>query len=256
MPAAKTTTAMIVARIGIPWLLVIVTPVLCQTAEPPLDLAKRVAQQEAETEAERNRYLYRQKLRVSEAETRGRYEETREILFLPDGRREDRMVGRPTSALQRLILTEEDFEDIRNIQPMLLTPETLPLYQTRFRGEEKLEEADCWVLEVKPRQVFQGQRYFEGLLYIDKSGLAVVRIEGQAVPPIYRNGKENLFPRFVTLRQKVDGKHWFPRLTWADDTLPFKSGGLRMKLEIRYEDYRRFGAESSITYEEPKPPRR
>lgn len=219
--------------------------------EPPPDLARRVAEREAETEAERLRYLYRQRVRVSEAANLGLYEEWREVIFLPSGQREERLLGPPVNRLKRLIMTPEDFEDIRQIQPMLLTPETLNLYQVRFRGEEQVDGVDCWVLEVQPRQIFAGQRYFEGLLFVEQDQLAVIRIDGKAVPPIYKGGKENLFPRFVTMRKKVDGRHWFPDLTWADDTLPFKSGPLRMRLEIRYEDYRRFGADSSITFSDP-----
>lgn len=218
-------------------------------------MAKRVAEREAATEAERSRYLYRQKMRVAEMDARGIYEETREVIFLAGGRREERLAGRPVQTLKRLILTEEDFSDLRNIQPLLLTPETLPAYQFRQRGDDVVDGIACWVLEMKPRQVFQGTRYFEGLLFVEKESFAVVRSEGRAVPPVYKDGRENLFPRFVTLRRKVDGRFWFPAFTWADDTLPFKSGPLRMRLEIRYEDYRRFEADSTITFEEPKPPR-
>jgi hypothetical protein len=111
------------------------------------------------------------------------------------------------------------------------------------------------VLQVRPRQILQGMRLFEGTLWAEKNGLNIVRIEGQAVPPVYtRVGdelSENLFPHFVTTRTELEG-HWFPTLTFADDTLPFRTGALRVRMTIRYKDYKRFGAESKITYEEPK----
>jgi hypothetical protein len=59
---------------------------------------------------------------------------------------------------------------------------------------------------------------------------------------------ENLFPRFTTVRQRIDGQHWFPVATIGDDTLPFRTGPIHMKLSIRYSDYKRFSAESNITF--------
>ena len=53
------------------------------------------------------------------------------------------------------------------------------------------------------------------------------------------------------MRQKV-GEYWFPVNSQGDDTLDFSSGPLRMKLTIRYLDYKRFGAESTITPDIPK----
>lgn len=224
--------------------------------EPPADLIRHVAQREAKNSEERAHYAYRQEVVLEDFPGRGqsgRYRETRDVIFSPEGERTERAVGATQSQLARLVLTPEDFEDIRNIQPLLLTPELLPRYAVRFRGEESIDGHDCWVLEVRPRQILQGMRLFEGMLWAEKSGLNIVRSEGQAVPPVYSHtgGKEseNLFPRFVTTRSLVDG-FWFPTLTFADDTLPFRSGPLRVKMSIRYKDYKRFGAESTITFEE------
>ena len=44
---------------------------------------------------------------------------------------------------------------------------------------------------------------------------------------------------------------WFPAVTFADDTLHFRSGPVREKLVIRYNDYKRFGSETKITFGEP-----
>ena len=78
-----------------------------------------------------------------------------------------------------------------------------------------------------------------------------MRLEGQAVPQIRTTRSENLFPRFTTIRKPVDGKHWFAVYTWADDTLAFRTGPQRIGLKIRYSDYKRFGAESTVTFGKP-----
>jgi len=224
--------------------------------DPPPGLVRKIAEREARNFDERSHYAYRQEVQLEDFPARapaGRYRETREVIFSPQGERTERLTGTPQSHLSRLVLTPEDFEDIRNIQPLLLTPELLPRYEIRFRGEETMDGHDCWVLEMRPRQILAGMRLFEGMLWAEKEGLNIIRTEGQAVPPVYSHveGKEseNLFPRFMTTRAPFDG-YWFPTLTFADDTLPFRTGPLRVKMTIRYTDYQRFGAESKITFEE------
>ena len=218
------------------------------SAEPPPNLAKLVTKRESETEAARNEYMYRQTVNLEELDSRGlapgQYKEIRDVIFLPGGQRTESTIGKPENSLKNLKLTEEDFADIRNIQPLVLTEDRLWNYETRFRGEENMDDVDCWVLQVSPRQILQGQRLFDGLVWIGKKGYDVVRMAGQAVPQIVTTKSENLFPRFTTIRKPVDGKYWFPAYTYADDVLPFRSGGQRIRLRIAYENYRRFGAES------------
>ena len=177
------------------------------------------------------------------------YREVREVIFSPAEGRTEQVTGKPVNRLFRLALTEDDFRDLREIQPLLLTPELAPRYETKFRGEETVDGQECWVLQVKPRQVFRGERYFEGVLWATQSDYSVVRMEGQAVPPVYKDGKESLFPHFMTLRKPVDGKWWFPFMTVADDVMQFRAGALRLRMKVQYENYKRFSTDSKITFE-------
>jgi hypothetical protein len=110
-----------------------------------------------------------------------------------------------------------------------------------------MDDVDCWVLQVRPRQILEGQRFFDGLIWADKKEYNIVRMEGQAVPQIRSTKSENLFPRFTTIRKPIDGKHWFPAYTYADDTLYFRGGPQRERLRISYANYRQFGAVSTFT---------
>ena len=221
-----------------------------QTTEPPVNLAKLVAHRETETEAERNEFTYRQGVTIDELDakggTRGQYRETRDVIFSPEKDRTEQFIGHPDNGLKYLILTEEDFADIRNIQPLVLTEDRLWNYETRFRGEENIDGVDCWVLQVRPRQILQGQRFFDGMMWVDKKEYNIVRMEGQAVPQIRSTKTENLFPKFTTIRKPLDGKHWFPIYTYADDTLQFRTGSQRIRLRIAYSNYKKFGAESTL----------
>jgi hypothetical protein len=219
--------------------------------EPPPNLAKLVAHRETETEAERNEYTYRQVVTLDELDDRGGargfYRETRDVTFSPHHERSEQLIGHAENSLKNLILTEEDFDDVRNIQPLVLTVDRLWNYETKFRGEETMDGVDCWVVQVRPRQILAGQRLFDGMVWVDKKEYNIVRMEGQAVPQIRTTKSENLFPRFTTIRKPIDGKHWFPVYTYADDTLYFRHGPQRERLRISYSNYRRFGVESTFT---------
>src|SRR5712692_8538185 len=178
----------------------------------------------------------------------GEYREVRDVIFSPTQERTEEMVGRPFLSLKNLKLTDEDFADLRNIQPFILVEELVPIYETKFRGEENIDDVDCYVLQVRPRQILSGQRLFDGMLWVKKDDFAIIRSVGQAVPQVRSMKQENLFPRFTTVRHPIDGRHWFPVYTAADDTLAFRTGAQRIRLTIRYSNYKRFGSESSITF--------
>jgi hypothetical protein len=89
------------------------------------------------------------------------------------------------------------------------------------------------------------------------------------VPDIRKKkGQENLFPKFTTWREQIDGKYWFPTYTKADDELHFSSGDVHIREVVKYTDYKRFGSNVKITYdgkdlpkdekkpEQPQPPQK
>ncbi len=220
--------------------------------DPPPNLTRLIAARETETAEAQSNYTYRQTVTLDELNpsglASGTYREVRDIIFSPAHERSEQMVGKPFLTLTHLKMTDEDFRDIREVQPFLLTKDQAFLYQTQFRGEENMDGVDCFVLQIRPRQILDGQRLFDGMLWVSKKDYSVIRSEGQAVPEIHTLKTENLFPHFTTVRQKVDGDFWFPVMTYADDTLNFKGGGQHIRLSIRYTEYHRFGADSKITY--------
>ena len=234
-------------------LVILFTSIMAAAEAPPSDLIRRIAHHEDETVEARNQYAYRQSVLMQELNDHGaevgRYSEVRDIVFSPARERSERQISLPLQNLKNLKMTDEDFRDIREIQPFVLREESVSNYDVKFRGEEDMDGVDCWVIQIRPKQILQSQRFFEGILWASKKDYAIVRTEGQAVPQIYSLHQENLFPRFTTIRKLVGG-FWFPALTYADDTLPFHTGPLRIKLTIRYSKYQRFGSSAIITFEE------
>jgi hypothetical protein len=225
--------------------------------DPPPGLAKLVAARATEARTARDQYTYRQTVLVEELSAggarAGEYKETREVVFSPTAERSEKPVGRPFDTLKHLKLTEEDFRDIREVQPFLFDRDQLWAYETKLKGEEPTDGVDCWVLQVRPRQILAGQRLFDGLLWVSKKDYSIVRTDGKAVPEMRSmTGGENLFPRFTTIWKPVDGRYWFPVHTYADDTLDFRVGPQRIRMNIHYLDYQKFSAESTVKFGEAK----
>lgn len=221
--------------------------------EPGPELIREVAAKESEFKAARDHYTYRQTLLFEELDSRGAlagsYREVRDIIFSPQNERTEVFVGRPSMNLKNLKMTEEDFQDVRQVNPFVLTREELPLYQVKFQGREVMDQIDCFVYRLTPKQILDGQRLFDGLIWVSEKDRQVVRAEGRPVPQIYRSKGENLFPHFTTIYRPIDGKYWFPVRTVSEDTLYFRSGPQRVRLVIRYDDYKRFTAESTIQFQ-------
>ncbi len=212
------------------------------------ELSRKVAENEKRFRIARDHYTYRQTFQFTE-EGGGSYQAVTDVTFTPEGKRLEKPLKKPSSSLKKILLTEEDFRDLVEVQPFVLDPEDLWNYEISYVAEQTLAGMAVHVLRIKPRQIFDTQRLFSGTIWVSKDGLQVLQAEGRAVPDLVRKGRENLFPNFTTVRERVDGAHWFPVLTYADDVLPFRSGPIRVRFTIKYENYQRFGADVKIQYQ-------
>jgi hypothetical protein len=225
-------------------------------ADPPLpaeEIIRKFAEKEKEFKQARANYVYRQDVRVQELDAndrvRGEYHMISDIGFDSSGRRTERVVYAPQSTLRGIQLTPQDLQDIREIQPFVLTSEDIHKYNLKYVGKELIDEIDTYVFEVEPKAIQKDQRYFQGRIWVDDQDLQIVKTYGKAVPDIIEKGKpENLFPRFETYREQIDSQYWFPTYTRAVDTLNFSSGAQRIRQIIKYENYRKFQADVKLTF--------
>jgi hypothetical protein len=158
-------------------------------------------------------------------------------------------VRAPVSTLRNLILTPEDEQDLRNVQPFVLTTNEIPQYEIRFLGKQKADEIPCYVFAVKPKKMESGHRYFEGQIWVDDRDMQIVKTYGKGVG-LLKRGSDNQFPKFQTLREQIDGKYWFPVYTDADDTLHFQTGPQKIRMIVKYEDYKQFKSDVNIQFGE------
>src|SRR5439155_6310021 len=132
----------------------------------PDEIIKKFAAKEAEFARARENYTYRQTVKIQTLSDSGvvdgRYEIVEDIIFSRDGKRTEKVVRAPVSTLTRLMLTPEDLEDLRNVQPFVLTTNEIPQYDIRYLGPQKADEIPCYVFAVKPKKMEKGHRYFEG----------------------------------------------------------------------------------------------
>ncbi|HWW51878.1 MAG TPA: hypothetical protein VN044_09120, partial [Verrucomicrobiae bacterium] len=91
-----------------------------------------------------------------------------------------------------------------------------------------------------PKKIEKNERYFQGRIWVDDKDLEIVKTFGKAVPDIRKGSSENVFPRFETYRENIEGHYWFPTYTHADDVLHFHSGDVHIRMTVRYSEYKRF----------------
>ncbi len=200
----------------------------------------------------RNNYTYHQINKVEELgpnnEIVGTYEQEWDILYDDSGKRIEKVTYAPVNTLKGLIVTKEDIEGFRNITPFVLTTDELPEYDIKYLGHVKVDKITAYVFQIRPKEIQKNRQYFQGIVWVDDRDLQIVKTEGKQVPQDKtHHGQENLFPRFSTWREQVDGKFWFPTYTMGDDTLYFSNGPpVHMKEIVRYTDYKQFKSGSRI----------
>ena len=221
-------------------------------------IIRRFAEKEKEFKAARANYSYHQVVKVqtltADGDVTGTHQMESDIIFTKSGDRIERVTYAPLSTLKGISLSPEDERDLKSVQPFVLTVDDMHKYNIEYMGRQKVDELDTYVFMVGPKRIEKGERYFQGQIWVDERDLQIVKTYGKAVPDI-RGGKsgENLFPRFETYREQIDGKYWFPTWTGADDTLYFSSGSQRIRMIVRYENYKQFGSEINITFGDEVP---
>jgi len=244
----------------------LVSTALAQRGESELDpspptgiteqeIIQKFAAKEKDFKIARESYAYRQSLTVQtlDGETvNGEFREVEDVMFDDKGKRTEHVVFAPVSTLQGLIMTKEDFDDIRTRMPFVLTSDEIPEYQILYVGKQRIDEVGTYVFDVAPKQIEKNKRYFQGRIWVDDRDFQIVKTYGKNVPDLgvkKKGGQENLFPNFTTWRDQIDGKYWFPVYTKVDDVLHFSNGDIHLKQVVKYTDYKRFGSNVKITYE-------
>ncbi len=190
-------------------------------------------------------YTYAQDVLVqtlSGKDVTGEFHEVSTVSYDDKGKRQEQVTFAAQPTLQGVQLTQEDMEDIHVFMPLMLTSEDLPQYTLTYSGQQHVDDLDTFEFQVEPKKKEKDQRYFQGRIWVDAQDFQIVKVCGKSGPDKIRTGKHqhsDLRPTFVTYRQQVDGRYWFPAYTRSDDTLQFKTSSVHVREVIKYSGYKR-----------------
>src|ERR1700679_1789207 len=101
------------------------TPPPPSGAPNPDEIIQKFAAKEAEFRKARENYTYRQSVKMEELDgsgnVEGKWEIVSDIIFGPNKEREEKVTYAPMITLKNLTLTPQDEQDLRNVQPFVLT---------------------------------------------------------------------------------------------------------------------------------------
>ena len=210
---------------------------------PPEEIIQRFSQKEDEFLAVRPRYGYRKTVRVDEfgqdGKLMGQFLMVSEVTRAPNGQVISKTVEKPQSTLHTINLEPEDIRELDRIPGFPLTTSQLPKYDLKYLGEEQVDEVDCYIFQVKPKTLERTKAYFDGIVWVDKQYVEVVKTYGKWVNELGDMHSAMLpFTIYETYRENVDGKYWFPTYTRSDETLQLKDMGVALRLVIKWTDFK------------------
>ena len=176
----------------------------------------------------RNNYTYHQINKVEELgpdnEIVGIYEQEWDILYDDTGKRIEKVTYAPVDTLKRFIVTKEDISSFAIFSPL-----SLPRMSCRST-KSSIWDTSRWI-KLPPTFSPSGPRKSRKSGSISRASCGLTTgtcrlssAKARQCPKSKTKKGENLFPRFTTWREQVDGKFWFPTYTMADDTLYFSNG--------------------------------
>jgi len=232
------------------------------SALPAIPAAKIISDftaQEAVYRDALHHYTYRRTARVEtlddDNKVDGEYYEVDDVIFDPTGARTEKVVFAPPSTLTRVMMSPSDFQDIQHNYQFVLTPDNIGEYDVKYAGRQRIDQVDCYVFDVTPKEIEKRKRYFKGRIWVDTQEMEIVVTDGWMVPDDTKRGQEDLHPPFMTWRQQIDGHYWFPVYSKGEGILHFTGGNgymgqdVHIRETVKYTDYKRFGSSSTILYD-------
>ncbi len=233
---------------------------LTQPSLPVQQIIDKFTEKESEFRIAMANYSYERSVRVDTVDddtnkVDGEYYQVTDISADPDGKLYEHVVEAPQSSLERVMMSPADFQDIEHRLPFVLTKEDVGQYDLTYVGKQPIDDVDTYVFDVKPKVIEKNKRYFQGRIWVDAKDYQIVVTDGKNVPDDTRKGHEDLSPPFITFRQQIDGKYWFPVYTKGDGVLHFSGGSgymrqdVHMREIVKYANYKHFGSSVKITFD-------
>jgi hypothetical protein len=207
---------------------------------PEQEIIRRFAANEDTARKVYLTYDFQQTIRIEEmSNPGGQFMVTGEEYTRPDGLRFWRVVKPAESTLK---LTHYSFEDVRTITTLpifFLTSDQISNYDFLYAGQQKLDELNTYVFQVKPKQLSRSQRLFQGVVFVDDHDLAIVETYGKFVTEVIEEGAKLPFSLYETYRENFQDKYWLPTYTTSDDYMGTSTDDqFQLRLVIRSTDFK------------------
>jgi len=209
------------------------------------EVIQKLGAAEAAAKEARLHYTYKQDVSVQTLigkDVTGEFREVTNVSYDEKGKRKEEVAFAAQNSLRGIQLTQEDMEDIHTFMPLMLGSEDLAPYNLTYAGQQHVDDLDTYEFHMEPKKEEKGKRYFQGRIWVDAQDFQIVKVCGKSGPeklPVKKKDRPELHPTFVTYRQLVDGRYWFPAYTRSDDTLHFKAESIHMREIIKYSGYKR-----------------
>lgn len=219
---------------------------------PPTEIIKAFSEKEDQYLRVRVRYGYKKTIKLTEfgkdGQPSGEYQVVIQATMDPDGKVYEKTVEKTQSSLRYIDLQPGQLTAATRVPAYPLTTAQLVKYELRYVGDEKVDEIDCYIFEAKPKFLERSKALFQGVVWVDKQYLEVVKTYGKWVNDLGDVHAENLpFINFETYRENVEGKYWFPNYSRSDDYLRLKDETVPVRLVIKWTDMKPLQASAPPT---------
>lgn len=214
---------------------------------PPEEIIQRFAKKEELYQAVRPTFSYTKTIRIQEFGPDGR--PTGEFLATYDGVRSsdgklyERTQAAAQTTLQYLQFEPEDAQKLTRLPAYPVTASQLSKYNLKYLNTEKVDEVDCYIFQVSPKQLDRQYALFDGVIWVDQKYLEVVKTYGQWVTDLGALHPPTLpFEMFETYRENVEGKYWFPNYSRSDGVYKMKDHDVPIRATIKWTNFKPFPA--------------
>ncbi|MBZ5693853.1 MAG: hypothetical protein LAN36_00680 [Acidobacteriia bacterium] len=209
---------------------------------PQEEIIRKFAANEDAAKEVYDTYNFTQTIRLEElTDPGGKFTVTGEQYTKPDGGRFWRIKKPPESSLKWTSYSLEDVRTIVGLPLFFLTSDQVANYDFLYAGQQKLDELNTYIFQVKPKELSRTRLLFQGVVFVDDHDLAIVETYGKFVSELVpEEGATKLpFSLYETYRENFQDKYWLPTYTTSDDYIDTPGAEqLHLRLVVRSTDFK------------------
>jgi hypothetical protein len=207
---------------------------------PAAEIIQKVAANEDVMKKVYDTYTFRESIRLDEEfDPGGQFSFTGDTYVRPDGQRYMKVEKQPESTLKLIHFSLEDVRVLSTMPLFPLTSDEVANYDFLYAGQEKLDQLNTYIFQVKPKVLNRRKLFFEGVIWIDDHDLAIVKTYGKFISEIEGSGSQVPFKMFETYRENFQEKYWLPTYTRSDDYVKDEQNeDLPLRLIIHATDFK------------------